>query len=174
METRRLILRPYKQEDLEDYWEYISNPNVVEYEPYKPMSLSEAKESLQERIANTEFIAVEEKDSHRMIGNVYLGKREFNTLEIGYVFNEHYWKKGYAKEACSALIEKAFEDGIHRIYAECDPDNPNSWRLLEKLGFVREAHLKENVYFWTDENDRPIWKDTLIYSLLGEKNASKK
>ena len=101
-----------------------------------------------------------------MIGNVYLEKRDFDSLEIGYVFNKNYWGKGYAAESCSALIEMSFCNGTHRIFAECDPENPNSWKLLERLGFVREAHLKQNVYFWKDEEGNPIWKDTFIYSLL--------
>lgn len=52
-----------------------------------------------------------------MIGNVYLGKRDFESLEIGYVFNKKYCGRGFANESCSALITKAFSSGIHRIYA---------------------------------------------------------
>lgn len=165
-ETERLILRRYTENDLQDLYEYLSNPRVVSYEPYKPMTMEEVKENLQWRISTDEMIAVELKATNKMIGNVYLGKRDFDSLEMGYVFNEYYWKKGYAKESCAKLVELAFQDGIHRIYAECDPENVNSWGLLEKLGFVREGYLKQNVYFWRDENNRPIWKDTFIYSRL--------
>ena len=42
----------------------------------------------------------------------------------------------------------------------------SSWKLLETLGFKREAHLRKNVYFWKDENENPIWKDTYIYAQL--------
>ncbi len=49
----------------------------------------------------------------------------------------------------------------------CDPVNTSSWGLLEVLGFDREAHLKKNVYFWTDEQGKPVWKDTYIYAKLG-------
>ena len=66
------------------------------------------------------------------------------------------------------LIELAFSNGIHRIFAECDPENLGSWKLLEALGFEREAHLKKNVYFWRDENDNPIWKDTYIYAKVND------
>ena len=92
------------------------------------------------------MIAVELKSEHKMIGNIYLGKREHNSLEIGYVFNRKYWGKGYAKEDCEAVIKRSFEDGIHRIFAECDPENTSSRGLLEALGFDREAHLRKNVY----------------------------
>ena len=167
-ETERLILRRYKKEDLQDLFEYLSDKDVVEYEPYKTMTFDEAKENLEWRIGTDEMIAVELKSSHKMIGNVYLGKRDFEALEIGYVFNRNYWGKGYAAESCEALIEQAFSNGVHRIYAECDPRNKNSWKLLEALGFRREAHFRKNVYFWKDENGKPIWKDTYIYAKLND------
>lgn len=165
-ETDRLILRRYKESDLNDLFEYLSNPNVVEFEPYKPMTIEEVKDNLKWRISTDEMIAVELKSNNKMIGNVYLGKRDFNSLEIGFVFNESYWKNGYAKESCEKLLELAFDDGIHRAFAECDPNNKNSWGLLERMGFIREGHLRQNVYFFKDENNNPIWKDTLIYSKL--------
>lgn len=64
------------------------------------------------------------------------------------------------------MINQAFASGVHRIYAECDPQNENSWRLLESLGFRREAHLRQNVYFWRDESGNPLWKDTYLYAKL--------
>lgn len=166
VETERLILRRYQKEDLQDLFEYLSDTKVVKYEPYKPLTFNETKENLEWRIETDEMIAVEIKNSHKMIGNVYMGKREFESLEIGYVFNRNYWGFGYAAEACKALIQQAFSNGIHRIYAECDPENKSSWKLLEALGFHREAHLRKNVYFWKDENGKAIWKDTYIYAKL--------
>lgn len=165
-ETERLILRRYKEDDLQDLFEYLSDMKVVEYEPYKPMTIDETKENLEWRVGTDEMIAVELKSSRKMIGNVYIGKRDFEALEIGYVFNRNYWGNGYAAESCKALMERAFSEGIHRIYAECDPDNKSSWKLLETLGFRREAYLRQNVYFWKDENDKPIWKDTYVYAKL--------
>ena len=165
-ETERMILRRYKKSDLNDLYEYLSDEEVVKYEPYKPMSISEVESNLDWRISTDEMIAVELKANHKMIGNVYLGKRDFESLELGYVFHADYWGKGYARESCEALIAIAFSNGVHRIFAECDPQNAASWKLLEALGFDREAHLKKNVYFWKDEEGKPIWKDTYIYSKL--------
>lgn len=163
-ETDRLILRRYTNNDLQDLYEYLSNPEVVKYEPYKTMNLDEVKGNLEWRISTSEMIAIELKSSHKMIGNVYLGKRDFESLELGYVLNQDYWGKGYAKESCSALIKHAFSHNIHRIYAECDPQNPNSWKLLESLGFRKEAHFIQNVYFWKDDENKPLWKDTFVYA----------
>lgn len=156
-ETDRLILRRYCKEDLQDLYEYLSDEEVVKYEPYKPMNINEVEENLDWRISTDEMIAVELKSNNKMIGNVYLGKRDFESLEIGYVFNKQYWGQGYAKESCAALIKKAFSEGIHRIFAECDPCNLDSWKLLERLKFEREAHYKQNVYFWKDDNNNPIY-----------------
>ena len=163
-ETERLILRRYRREDLQDLFEYVSDSEVVKYEPYKAMTLEEARENLEWRIGTDEMIAVEL--NHKMIGNIYMGKREFDAREIGYVFHRDYWGHGYAAESCKALIQQAFSDGIHRIYAECDPSNERSWKLLEALGFQREAHFRRNVYFWKDETGEPIWKDTYVYAVL--------
>ncbi len=166
IETRRLILRKFCKNDLQDLYEYLSNEEVVQYEPYKPLDITEVSEELNRRIESDEMIAVVLKATNKLIGNVYLGKRDFESLEIGYVFNKRYWGQGYAKESCEALIKKAFSEGTHRIYAECDPQNIRSWRLLENLGFAREAHFKQNVYFWKDNKGNPIWKDTFVYAVL--------
>lgn len=165
IDTDRLILRWFSEKDLLDLFEYLSDPEVVKFEPYRPMTLEDVREELDQRIASDEMVAVELKSSGKVIGNIYLGKRENNALEIGFVFNKDYWKQGYARESCEALIREAFASGIDRIIAYCDPENQNSCKLLERLGFTRTAHLEKNVFFWEDSNGQPIWKDTYIYTL---------
>ena len=166
MQTERLLLRRFRPEDFADFLACFSDPEVVRFEPYDPMSAKEARDALQCRIDSDEFLAVERLADGRMIGNVYLGKREFRALELGYVFRRDCWGHGYAQESCAAAVEAAFAEGIHRVFSECDPENAASWRLLERLGFAREAHLHQNVFFRTDPAGHPIWKDTFIYSRL--------
>ena len=62
-ETDRLILRRYEEHDLNDLYEYLSNSKVVEFEPYKPMTMDEVKENLKWRISTDEMIAVELKEN---------------------------------------------------------------------------------------------------------------
>ena len=88
---------------------------------------------------------------------------------MGYIINANFQRKGYAAEVLVAVIRQAFRTGVHRIYAECDPQNERSWRLLEKVGFKREAHFRKNLYFHQDSEGNPIWKDTYVYALLNEK-----
>lgn len=170
LQTQRLILRRYREADLNDLHEYLSDAQVVKFEPYSPMSMDEVRENLAWRIGTDEMIAIVCAASGKMIGNVYLGKRDFDSLEIGYVLNRRFWGMGYACEACGALISLAFAQGVHRIYAECDPENNASWRLLERLGFRREGCLRQNLFFRTDELGNPIWKDTYVYALLCSDN----
>lgn len=166
IETERLILRSFRLEDLDDLYEMLSDAETVKYEPYLPMTMEEVRSNLDWRISTEEMIAVQRKSDGKMIGGIYLGAREFNALELGYVFNRSCWGMGYAAEGCQSIIQQAFSRGIHRIYAECDPNNPASWRLLERLGFQREAHLHQNIFFWKDEAGTPLWKDTFIYGRL--------
>lgn len=166
METERLQLRKLCLEDLPDFFELMSSPAVVRFEPYDVMNQEEARRELEHRTGNKEFTAVILRNTGKLIGNVYLGRRDFDALELGFLLNEHYWGQGLAQEACRALIKRAFVNGVHRIYAECDPENTASWHLLERLGFTREGQLKQNVFFRRDDLGRPIWKDTYLYSLL--------
>lgn len=168
LETRRLILRRFRPEDLNDLYEYLSDPEVVRFEPYPPQTLPETEEELCRRIADDEMIAVELRETGKLIGNLYLGKRDFGARELGFVFNRKFWGHGYAAEAAEALVAFAFRQGVNRVYAECDPLNLKSWRLLERLGFAREAHFKRNVFFHRDEAGMPVWKDTYVYARLNE------
>ena len=93
----------------------------------------------------------------------------FRTWEIGYIFNPNYHNQGYATEACQAVINYAFTQlNAHRIVANCSPENPASWRVLEKCGLTREATRRKNAFFRTDYNGEPIWLDSFEYAILAD------
>jgi len=62
--------------------------------------------------------------------------------EIGYLLVRREWGKGYAGEAVSALLDQLFDGGARRVFADTDPDNDASIRLLQRLGFRREGVLR--------------------------------
>lgn len=168
IETKRLKIRSFEESDAKDVFEYLSDEEVVRYEPYGTYTLEEATEEAKRRTDDPDFLAVA-LESGKVIGNLYFSKRDFEAYELGYVFNQKVWGNGYATESCGALIKYAFENlNAHRIIATCNPRNENSWRLLERLTFRREGTLKQNVYLNTDEKGNPIWQDTYLYSLLKE------
>ena len=80
---------------------------------------------------------------------------------IGFTLSVIHWRKGYAEEACRRLLDYLFgELNLHRVIAECDVENTASYRLLERLGFRREAHLIENIWF------KGSWGSEFHYGLL--------
>lgn len=164
--TERLILRGFKETDYDDLYEYLSQLRDDEFEGYPGITYENGREHLKYRVGSDEFYAIELKETGKVIGNIYYGKRDFEAREVGYIVNKNYQRRGYASEALSAVIDNAFHEGLHRIFAECDPRNTCSWKLLEKVGLEREAHFKQNVFFKRDENGNPIWKDTYVYVKL--------
>lgn len=170
METERLILRRFVRDDWKDLYEYLSDENVVRYEPYPPMTPEQCKTAAKNRASSDDFWAVCLKESGKLIGNIYLAKAEQDNWEIGYVYNQAFQRKGYASEAVQAMTTYAFlHCDAHRIFAQCNPENVASWKLLERVGFRREGHLRKNVYFNCAKNGTPLWQDTYIYGMLKEK-----
>lgn len=167
MNTDRLHIRKFTVDNLADICEYLSDPEVVKYEPYPPLSEKQCKEYLVQMAESKEFWAVCIRDTGKQIGQVYLSEKEQQTWEVGYVFNRKYQGQGLATEAVQALVSHVFDNcRAHRVCANCNPDNVPSWKLLERVGFRREGHLKKNVYFDTDEQGNPIWQDTYEYGVL--------
>ena len=169
IETERLILRNFKEEDYDDLFELLSQRKDDLFEAYPGITFENGREHLKYRLGNDEFVAISLKSENKIIGNICLGKRNFNTLEIGYIVNKRYQRKGYAKEAATRLIEEAFSSGVHRIYGESNPRNECSISFLESLGFVQEALFKQNVSSRNDKDGKPIYQDTAVFSLLSDK-----
>ena len=138
----------------------------AQFEAYPNFTQEKAKEEIIFRSKSDEFFAIELKEIHKVIGNIYLGKRSFNARELGYVLNEDYQNKGYGSAASKAIIDFAFMQGVHRIYTECAPQNTPSWRVMEKIGLKREAHFRKNVSFHVDLKGNPIYWDTYVYAAL--------
>jgi len=81
--------------------------------------------------------------------------------EIGYMILPKFEGKGYATEAVKTIVKYGFEQlHLHSIEAVIDPENFASERVLQRCGFVKEAHILENEYY-----EGKFW-DTVIYSLL--------
>lgn len=146
IETERLILRTFEESDYDDLYEYLSQLENDEFEGYPEITYENDKEHLMYRVGSEEFYAIELKGSGKVIGNIYFGNRDFESKEIGYVVNKKYQRCGYASEALRSVLGNAFNNGVHRVYAECDPRNICSWKLLEKVGMKREAHFHKNIY----------------------------
>lgn len=77
------------------------------------------------------------------IGFVSAGRRRAGVAEIGYLLAREHGGHGYAREAVAGVIDHLFAtEGHRRVFADTDPDNARSIRLLEALGFRREGLLR--------------------------------
>jgi [ribosomal protein S5]-alanine N-acetyltransferase len=170
--TDRLTIRPFSAADASDLHAYLADPAVYRFEPGAPITLPEAERLAEERAAGTDFWAIERTGAGTMIGHLYFAQShpaEWRTWELGYIVSPAYQRQGYATEAVAALLRWAFaERPIHRVVAHCNPDNPASWRLLERVGFRREALLRKNVSFRRGADGAEVWTDTYGYAMLEE------
>lgn len=142
LETARLILRDWQNNDASDLYDYAKSPKVGPMAGWKPHdTLEESKEILAMFQREKETWALEEKNSHKVIGSIGLHHRIKETLgeciEIGYVLSESYWGQGLMPEAVKRVLSFAFlEQGIDRIFVCHFPNNEQSKRVIQKLGFT--------------------------------------
>ena len=168
IETKRLVLRPFEEADYDDLYEFLSQLRDDEFEGYPGITYENGREHLKYRLGSEAFLSIELRETGKVTGNIYCGKRDFEARKVGYIVNRHYQRRGYAGEALTSVIRSAFREGVHRVFAECDPRNTPSWKLLERVGLRREARFKQNIFFRRDEDGAPIWKDTFVYAIIAE------
>jgi ribosomal-protein-alanine N-acetyltransferase len=170
--TERLILREATMDDAQEVFYLRSDADVIKYVDRDPAeSIEEAKTFIQtlidNRVNNTGISwNIVLKGTEKMIGNIALWRldRPNYRAEIGYVLHPDHQGKGIMQEALQSVIHYGFyEMELHSIEANINPGNMSSQRLLERAGFVKEAHFRENYYY----NGRFL--DSAIYSLLTPK-----
>jgi RimJ/RimL family protein N-acetyltransferase len=104
---------------------------------------------------------VELKSEDKLIGGCRVNKVSEREAHLGYILNQNYWGNGYATEAAKAMVEYAFTElGVHRVYADCHPENTASIRVLEKVGMVLEGRRRDYMIFHGE------YSDTLLFSIL--------
>ena len=165
LQTERLSLRPMSDAELQTLMEAVRPRDAELADAYNDM-LRGSREHPQARLWYTAWGAYR-KNTGELVGDLCF-KGPSAQPEIGYGMIEAFWGRGYATEACGAAVEAAFARGVHRVFAECNPENAASWHLLERLGFRREGLLRQNIFFRRDGDGRPVWQDTCVYARLRE------
>ena len=145
--TKRLILRPWKPEDLEPFAALNADKRVMEFFP----SMLSREESdalamrIQKEMEEKEYglWAVEVKEGAPFIGFVGLHEVAFEApftpcIEVGWRLAFEHWGKGYAFEAASQVLEYAFNVlGLDEVVSFTTVDNARSCKLMERLGMTR-------------------------------------
>jgi ribosomal-protein-alanine N-acetyltransferase len=143
LETDRLILRQYTEEDGEDFFRLNSDPQVMRYVPDEPMtSVEQAREILithpiadyKERGYGRCACILKSTGTHiGFCGLKYLP--QIDGVDLGFRFIPAYWGKGLATEAAQASVRHGFEQlNLDEIIGLSEPENHGSIRVLEKVG----------------------------------------
>jgi len=160
--TMRLALRSWKQDDLDDFFEYASVDGVGQMAGWKPHeNKQETQKILDSFIEHKKTFALEYQG--KVIGSLgielYNEERfpEFADLkcrEIGYVLSKAYWGNGFMPEAVNEVLRYLFEDaGLDVIFCGHFLSNHQSARVQEKCGFRHYAYGKYETKFGTVEDD---------------------
>lgn len=164
IETERLLIRGFRQGDLEELFEILGDEETMRFlEP--PFDMEKAEKFLQEFcIERKGALAATLAQSGRLIGYLlFNGYGSPDIYEMGWIFNKGFWRKGYAYESCSAVINRAFSElGAHKVFAET-ADEVKSVPLMEKLGMKQEGLQRKQVQSLDGE-----WRDMYLYGLLRE------
>ena len=164
IETPRLILRPWKESDLADFYEYASVDGVGQMAGWLPhKSLEESKTILGYFIRDKKTLALELKESGKVIGSIGLEDRDENIdvpenhigRELGYVLSKTYWGRGLMPEAVQAVISCCFRE-LNFDYLTCGHflRNDQSRRVIEKCGFRYIKTVIHTTRYETKEETR--------------------
>lgn len=157
LETDRLIVRRFRPDDLDSFVAYRADPDVARFQSWENFTRAEGVQFIAEMARQHPDtpgewfqFAVELKANSAMIGDcalhAFADRRD--EAEIGFTLAPAYRGRGYAREAVAGLLDYAFNAlRKSRIEALTDVRNAKSIGVLERLGFVRDAAMREPVEF---------------------------
>lgn len=173
LETERLILRDYREDDFDEYFRLKTDEKTMYYlQDIQLFSKEEADEDFQMVLEDMKkldrkfyFLHMELKESHEQVGSVGYTVTD-NTptgklVHAGYFTYPKFWGNGYTTEALKKVLEFAFtEHDVYRVTTGCLTENVGSERVMQKCGLIKEAEHVD--YEWHDGK----MKTRLEYRLL--------
>ena len=167
--TDRLYIRSVSIEDKESVFNYRSDSETNKYQAWIPEKIEDVeafigKLSNEINVPETWFqFVIIEPETNTLLGDIgiHFIDSENKQVEIGCTLNKFYQGRGYATESLRKIIDYLISSlKKHRIVTSIDPLNINSVKLVERLGFRKEAHFVESIYI----NGK--WVDDLVFALL--------
>lgn len=154
LETERLLLRKFIENDLAAFFEIYRDKEVNTYLPwYPPKSMEEAKVFFEERYAAAYAqpsgyrYAICLKSDNIPIG--YVNVSSDDNHDLGYGLRKEFWHKGIVSEAAKAVAEQVKKDGMLYITATHDVKNPRSGNVMKALGMSYKYTYEE---LWQPKN----------------------
>ena len=142
LQTDRLILRPWREDDAEDLYKYASDAEVGPPAGWPPhTSVENSREIIRTVLSAPDTFAVCLKEDGKPIGSIGFHRKDLaeddDEYELGYWIGKAFWGEGLIPEASREMLRYAFEElGMNRIWCGYYDGNEKSRRVQEKLGFV--------------------------------------
>lgn len=151
IKTERLLLRQFEENDLQNVFKGLSNPNVIKYYGISFDSLEATKEQMDwfaqlEKSETGIWWAVCSLDSKTFYGAGGLNNlnKEHKKAEIGFWLLTDFWGQGIMPEAMPIICNYGFNNlGLHRIEGFVDSDNINCKKAMAKLNFQYEGTMRD-------------------------------
>lgn len=168
LRTPRVVVRPLRAGDAAELARYRSEPRVARYQSWTTYTIDEATDLVDE-LATLEFatpgtwyqLAIARVEDDRLVGDIGVHFLDDHQVELGFTLALEHHGQGYARAAVGAVIDHLFGAlQRHRCIAIIDERNASAARLLEALGFRREAHHVDSVLF------KGAWGSEYVYALL--------
>ena len=172
LESERLILRRFCEDDAADILEYASDSEVVRWLVWEGLStMEEARAAVYNvYLSQNGYFAIELKKFGKCIGAISIRLvAEHDKANFGFMLNRMYWGKSYMAEALSACITFCFEKlDLNRVEAQHYAVNPSSGRVMEKAGMLREGMAMQSVKI------KGIMQDCVQYGLTKDTYLAKR
>ena len=150
LETERLILRKFTENDIEALYLILKDEEVNKFLPWYPVkSLEEVKKFYKERFASKYIepqgyaYAICLKSDNFPIGYIKVDMEEHH--DFGYGLRKEFWHQGIVSEAGKAVVEQVKKDGLPYITATHDRNNPRSGSVMKKVG-MRYCYSYEELW----------------------------
>jgi ribosomal-protein-alanine N-acetyltransferase len=166
LKTSRLTLREIKVEDAKRIYDMRSNGMVNQFIARPNMQAEDDAMMLAERTIaayqNKQAIgwAGILRNNQKIIGTCGFNSIDVMNLraEIGGEMATEYWGKNIAQEAVREILRFGlYEMNLHTIEAKVSPQNKSAIYILEQLGFIKEAHFKNRIYFNKNFMDMAVY-----------------
>ena len=141
LETDRCVIKETSLDDLDEFYAIYADPDITRFtedlmERSEEEKYTENYRDLIYEIYGHGIWTVLEKDTGRIIGRAGLDERAgFDTPELGFVIGKPWQNRGFAYEACSAILNWAADNDIENVMSLTEKENTAAVKLLEKLGF---------------------------------------